>query len=78
MNNTIKYFEELGIIESLKFSKGTKVDIICRVDGLRNTIDRMSDREPSSQCRSIFHIIDPISPSARLHALGFLQQRRGM
>jgi len=36
---TIKDFEELGIIESLEFSKGTKVDVIRGVDGLRDAID---------------------------------------
>jgi hypothetical protein len=66
VTGTIKDFEELGIIESLEFPKSTKVDVIGRVDSLRNTIDRMRNRETPSQRRSIFHIIDPEIRLARI------------
>ena len=70
MTATIKDFEELGIVESFEFPKSTKVDVVCRVDGLRNTIDRMRNRKPPSQRRPIFHIIDPKLPLAPDHGNG--------
>lgn len=58
MEATIEYLEEMRIIETFKLTKGTKVDVISRVDGLRNAVDRMRNREASPQCGTILHIVD--------------------
>ena len=48
----------MRIVESLKLTKSTEVDVIGRIDGLRNAIDRMCNRKASAQGRTIFHVID--------------------
>jgi hypothetical protein len=70
MTGTVKDYKKLRIVEAFEFSKSTKVDVICRVDSLRNTIDRMRHRKASSQRRPIFHIIDPKLPLAWEHSNG--------
>ena len=68
--HTIKDLVKLGVVEPFEFSKSTKVDIVRRVDCLRNTINGMCDREAASQRRSILDIIDPRVASVRTQGNG--------
>ena len=46
------------VVETFKLTKGTKVDVISRVNRLRNAIDGMRNRKASAQGGTILHIVD--------------------
>lgn len=50
--------DEVRVVEAVQLLQGDKVDVVCRVDGLRDAKDVVRHGEPAAQLRRVLDVVD--------------------